>query len=783
MRLAWGFPFLTCMKKPVLFLFSILFVYAAFATPQTREKLPVFSRSTWNAVDAADEAPGYDRSMHHEQQTLFVPADWAKGCVTFVSLGANQEVWLRVNGQPAGYHRGGYTAFAFDITPLLHFGVDNLIEADITNAYNPDVPPLSADFTFFGGLYRDCYLLYTPATHISTTFYATNGVIVETPSVNEQNAEVKVTTHLTGQKLSKYKVEHLLNGQPCKGTLLRTDSTDMQTFSIQNPSLWGPDSPTLYTLTTRLKKGNKVVDEVSQQIGFRYYRFNEKGLFELNGKPVRLIGTNRHQCYEGMGWAIPDSIHRLDMQRIKDMGGNFLRVSHYPQDPLIMHLCDSLGILTSVEIPVVNAITESRVFTENSLYMLDEMVWQNRNHPSVVMWGYMNEILLRPPFKYQKGMWKRHWQYVMNVNKLASALNNRLHELDSERYTFAAIHDYLPEYHECGLDTLADVIGHNIYSGWYSNTIESLDAKIDRLRTALGNRPMLMSEYGADCDPRLRTYAPQKFDYTLDYAMLYHRHYLHLLLTTDKLAGGTAWNLNDFYSESRGGAIPHQNLKGLCTISRSPKATYYLYQSQLNADSAVRCEAKQRMEEALRIPETQTSPLCVLMGTRRYYLADDGLVWQPDQPYTEGGWGYIGGEPYIRATQHGPLPASDVTILGTTEWPRYQTARMGITAFRADVPNGRYRVTLSLCELETAGEQEMSPYNLGNKALDTGFTGRRMSVAVNGETIADSLRLDTYRATDLSHTVEVTDGHIEIIFTSIEGATILNAVKIEPIEK
>lgn len=771
------------MKRPVLFISILLCVVSAFAkAPQTREKLPVFARSTWNVMDAMDETPGYDRSMHHEQQTLLVPANWSRGSVTFVSLGANQEVWLRVNGQAAGYHCGGYTAFAFDITSLLRFGENNLIEADITNAYNEDIPPLSADFTFFGGLYRDCYLQYTPKTHISTTFYATNGVIIETPQVNEEQAVVKLTTHLAGTALDKYHVEHFLNGNLCKGVSERMDSLDIQTITIANPQLWSPDNPTLYTLTTRLLKGNRIVDEVEQEIGLRYYRFNEQGLFELNGKVTRLIGTNRHQCYDNMGWAIPDSIHRLDIQRIKDMGGNFLRVSHYPQDPLVMHLCDSLGIITSVEVPIVNAITESEAFTKNSLNMLDEMVWQNRNHPSVVMWGYMNEILLRPPFKYQKGMWKRHWEYVMNVNKLASALNDRLHTLDSERYTFAAIHDYLPEYHECGLDTLADVIGHNIYSGWYSNTIESLDAKVDRLRTALNNRPMLMSEYGADCDSRLRTYEPQKFDYTLDYAMCYHRHYLHLLLTTDKLAGGTAWNLNDFYSESRGGAIPHLNLKGLCSISHQPKATYYFYQTQLLTDSVARAEAEKHLTEALQIPTPQEWPLCVMMGTRRYYLADDGLVWQPDQPYTEGSWGYIGGEPYIRATQHGPLPASDVTVLGTTEWPRYQTARMGISTFRVDVSNGTYRITLSLCELETIGEQEMSPYNLGNKVLDTGFTGRQMSIAINGDLVADALRLDTYRATDLTHTIEVTDGHINVVFTSIEGATILNAIKIEQVK-
>ncbi|MGN1248411.1 MAG: glycoside hydrolase family 2 protein, partial [Paludibacteraceae bacterium] len=546
---------------------------------------------------------------------------------------------------------------------------------------------------------------------------------------------------------------------------------------VEHPHLWSPEDPHLYRLTFQLlDRCGRVQDEVEEKCGLRYYRFNEQGMFELNGQVVRLIGTNRHQCYAGMGYAAPDSIHRKDMLAIKNMGGNFLRVSHYPQDPLVMQLCDSLGILTSVEIPVVNAITESQAFTDNCLHMADEMVWQNRNHPSVVIWGYMNEILLRPPFRYQKGMWKRHWEYVMNVNKLAGQLNDRLHELDAERYTFAAVHDYFKEYQECGLDTLADVIGHNIYSGWYSNTIESLDDKVERLHREMKGRPQLMSEYGADCDVHLRSADPKKFDYTLDYSMLYHRHYLHLLMTTDKMAGGTAWNLNDFHSESRGGAIPHLNLKGLITLDRTPKATYYFYQSMLHPDAAVREQAAQRMEQLLRMPEAQASPLCLLMGSNRYYIDHSGLVWAPaDSRCT-----VFGGTPYVRKTQHGDLPASDVTIQGTEEWARYQTAMMGADSIHLNVPDGQYRLTLSFCELETIGEQEMSPYNLGNKALDTGFTGREQTVDVNGQTVWDGSHLDTYRATDVSVDVSARNGQgILIRLYAKQGATIINALKLE----
>ena len=783
---------------------TLLFVLiAGFLCPRLdaapRERINVFSRSTWNALDATDSVPGYDRSMHSLSQTVFVPASWKGGNVTFFSLGANQEVTLFVNGTEAGRHAGGYTSFSFDVTPFLLFGKDNTISAEITNAYNPDIPPLSADFTFFGGFYRDAFLLFTPVAHISTTFFGTDGVTVETPHVSAAEAEVRVTTRLTNAGKGM-QVQHLLDGKVMavagvEAVPGKPDLSDVQTFTVPHPDLWSPDAPRLYTLTTRLlDKRGRTVDEVSRRIGFRWYSFDDKGLFLLNGERLRLIGTNRHQCFSGMGWAVPDSVHRLDMQLLKDMGGNFLRVSHYPQDPLVMQLLDSLGILCSVEIPLVNAITESDAFTRNCLHMEEEMVWQNRNHPSVIMWGYANEVLLRPPFKYQKGMWQRHWQYVMNINSLSQQLNKRLHELDTERYTFVAIHDYFKEYHEAGLDTCADVIGHNIYSGWYSGTIEDLDAKVERIRSQSGNRPMLVSEYGADCDTRLRSADPQKFDYTVDYAMLYHQHYLPFIMQTDLVAGGTAWNLNDFHSESRGGAVPHMNLKGLVTTARQPKATYYFYQTQLLSDPGKRAEAEQNMRNALVMPQPSAMPLCVLLGSNRYFTDPDGNVWQPDHEYLPDRkashseainsfvWGFTGGTPYVRKTEHGPLPASDVTILGAPGYePVYQTARLGIKSFRADVPDGRYKVTLCLAELETVGEQEMSAYNLGNKALDTGFKGRRFSIKVNGiQVFGPDDALPTYRAKNIICQTEAKDGNgIIIVLYSEEGSTILNALKIE----
>lgn len=770
------------MRRLILLL--LLFVSVALFAKREgtlRERIPVFERSTWNALDAMDDTPGYDRSMHVLEQSVFIPSSWREGCVTFVSLGANQEVWLEVNGHEVGYHAGGYTAFSFDISPYVQAGCDNLIKARITNAHNDNIPPLSADFTFFGGFYRDAFLLHTPASHITTTFFGTDGVTVETPRVTPDLADVRVTTRLSGIQSPAY-VCLRLNGKQVAREFVPPHTTEIaQSFSVEKPALWSPDSPALYSLEVCLTdRRGKLLDRVCEPIGFRFYSFDEKGMFCLNGKRLRLIGTNRHQCYDRVGWATPDSIHRKDMFALKAMGGNFLRVSHYPQDPLIMHLCDSLGILCSVEIPIVNTISESEAFSANCLHMAEEMVWQNRNHPSVIMWGYMNEILLAPPFKYTPGQEERHRLYLKNLNRLAASLNDRFHALDSERYTFAAFHDALPDYHECGLDTLADVIGHNLYSGWYRGTIESVDDKVRELYEGMHGRPQLMSEYGADCDVRLRSDHPLKFDYTIDYAVLFHRHYLNLLLTTDLMAGGTAWNLNDFHSEVRAGAIPHLNLKGLITLDRTPKATYYLYQSILLPEEADRKAAEQKMKELLRMPVPQEWPLCILLGSNRYYTDTEGLVWQPDRPYAPGSWGYLGGVPYRRKTGFGDLPECDVVIYGTQDLAIYQTARMAIPEFRLDVPDGDYRLTLYFAELETPGEQKLSPYNLGNTIMDTGFTGRCQTILVNGREVITDQHLDTYRATQVSFPVTCHGGEgIRICLSASEGATILNAIRLD----
>ena len=545
---------------------------------------------TWNAADAQDDERGYYRNVAWYRRTLNIPTDKKDKQITIFFEGANQEVELFVNGISAGTHVGGYTRFSFDITKLVRFGQQNLFALKVNNSFNENIPPLTADFTFFGGIYRDVYLIFTNKIHVSTTHYASSGVYLQTPKVNNAEAHVEIKTLLTNANLAKVnvRVEHtLINSgketvlstkKMVKLSQLATNLVDIQTILIKNPLLWCPDTPVLYRVITRVynAKTNELLDEVSQPLGLRWYEFSAENGFMLNGKALKLIGTNRHQCFENLGNAVPDEIHVRDVKLLKDMGGNFLRISHYPQDPVVMEMCDKLGIITSVEIPIVNAITENDEFSRNSIEMAREMVFQDYNRPSVLIWAYMNEVLLRLPFK---GDSIRNKQYFKSVNALAQKIENQIRLDDPQRYTLIPMHGNFNDYHEAGLTQLPKIVGWNLYQGWYGGKFEGFDTFMDIAQEKLKGRPFIITEYGADVDPRLHSFEPQRFDYTQEYANLYHEHYLKAIMTRKYVVGANIWNLNDFYSEERENAVPHVNSKGITTLSREPKDTYLHYQA------------------------------------------------------------------------------------------------------------------------------------------------------------------------------------------------------------
>ena len=546
---------------------------------------------TWNAQDVLDDAPGYYRGLGIYKRKLKLDESSKGKEIYLVFNGVAQEAEVLVNGQSAARHIGSYTRFTVAISKFLNFKNDE-IEVRANNRFNEDIPPLTADFTFFGGLYRNVSLLITNPVHFSQQEHGSSGVFVTTPKVSVAEATVQTQNFIENASsgTQKLRVKSMLFN--ANGVIVGNQETKLsirpgekQTIvqsipAIQSPILWSPESPYLYRMVSQIidTKTKSVIDQVTSPVGFRWFKFDaDKGFF-LNDKPVKLIGASRHQDYENSGNAVQDALQIKDVALLKAMGGNFLRVAHYPQDPLILEACDRLGILASVEIPVVNTITETAAFTQNCLSMQREMIKQNFNHPSIIIWAYMNEILLRPKFVNDK---PRQQIYFDHVRQLAQKLDSLTRKEDPSRYTLLVNHGAWDIYNKVGLTKIPMIVGWNLYSGWYSGIPADFAKFLDRHHKELPNTPFLVTEYGADADPRIRSFSPIRFDKSIEYAIQFHQIYLNAMLSRPFVAGGMAWNLADFNSETREETMPHINNKGLLTIGRQPKDTYYLYQAYL----------------------------------------------------------------------------------------------------------------------------------------------------------------------------------------------------------
>ena len=829
---------------------------------------------TWNDKDADDETPGFYRGPVWYRKQLFIDKSQEGRRAVIYFEGANQEVRFYLNGQFVGEHKGGYTRFCFDITPHLRYGQENLFAIYVNNVYNPNIPPLSADFTFFGGIYRDVYLQFMNPVHIATNDYASSGVYIRTPEVNNSAASVEITTLLTNDmpQATEIRVENIIcdaDGKEVKKTQAEVKlaagetKTDIsKKIKIDSPRLWDIDDPYRYMVYTRIldKRKGTLLDEVVNPLGLRWFKFDsEKGFF-LNGKGRKLIGTARHQDYFQKGNALRDELHVQDVLLLKEMGGNYLRVSHYPQDPVIMEMCDKLGIVTSVEIPVVNAVTETEEFLHNSVEMAKEMVRQDFNRPSVMIWGYMNEIFLRRP--YTEG--KQLEDYYRFTEKVARALEATIREEDPSRYTMMAYHNMPQYYEDAHLTEIPMIQGWNLYQGWYEPDINEFQRLLDRAHKAYKGKVLMVTEYGPGVDPRVHSYQPERFDFSQEYGLVYHKHYLNEMMKRPFIAGSSLWNLNDFYSESRVDAVPHVNNKGVVGLNREKKDVYWFYKTALsrrpilvignrewksrggvvntaqkeciqsvpvfsNAEEvelfvnnkslgkkkiednyalfdvpfvggenlleAVAVTGDNKLRDMLRIQfqlvgsqlKDEAVPfteLNVMLGSPRYF--EDraaNVAWIPEQEYKPGSWGFIGGTSYRRKTGFGTMLGSDIDIHGTDMNPIFQTQRVGIKSFKADVPNGEYSVYLHWAELESDKEREALVYNLGADSEQTFAGNRSFGISINGTTVSDDFNVARdygyARAVIKKFVITVKDGKgVSVDFHKKEGEPILNAIRI-----
>lgn len=547
---------------------------------------------TWNTGDVLDDMPGYYRGVGWYKKTFKAGNELKDKEVSFYFEGSNQETEVFINGKKADHHIGGYTGFSVRATPHLKFNASNELLVKVNNRYNENIPPLTADFTFYGGIYRDVYLIASNKIHFSTNDYGSKGIYITTPFVSKENATVNIKTLISNEGKPEAKIfviTSIVNAGGEKVAETRTplllpassDKTLTQKLtSIKNPKLWSPENPYLYKAITRITDAKgKVLDVITNSLGFRWFSFDADKGFLLNGHLYKLIGASRHQDYKGLGNAVPDRLAVEDVILLKKMGANFLRIAHYPQDPCVVNACDSLGLLTSIEIPIVNEITESDSFYRNCEHMLTEMIRQNFNHPGVIMWGYMNEVLLKSHFANDK---ERQKIYIANITALAQRLEKLVRDEDPNRYTMMADHGNLNQYKNAGLLEIPMVIGWNLYSGWYGGSMDDFPVFLDQFHKEFPNKPFMVTEYGADADPRIRSAQPVRFDKSIEYAMRFHQYYFKKMMARPYVAGCIIWNLADFNSETRTETMPHINNKGLLEWDRKPKDTYFFYQAILS---------------------------------------------------------------------------------------------------------------------------------------------------------------------------------------------------------
>jgi len=551
---------------------------------------------TWNARDVFDDDRTYKRSIGWYRKELHFDKEYANKRLFLWFEGAGQVADVYLNGAFLGRHRGGYTGFGYDITDELRRNKDGsadaLVAVQVNNAHDPFVPPLSIGYASYGGIYRDAWVIATGAVHFTGVNNNSGGVYLSTPDIAAGKGTVSVRSTVANETDQPATFTLVNEIYDAAGSLLKTSATNYTagahrqitvTAAVDagdHPRLWSPDNPYLYHVKSRITQNGHTIDDVDNHIGFRWFSFDPNTGFSLNGKKLILHGTTRHQDMQGKGDALSPEDHEHDMHMIKEMGANFIRLAHYPQAPRVLQLADELGLIIWEEVPVVNYMTLDPEFLHNAQNMLLEMIHQGYNHPSVVMWGSMNEILLYS----KKGVRIGHHTdtaYIAALKRYAIRLDSTIRAEDPTRYSTMAMH-LSDDYAKFGLDRISQVAGHNIYDGWYSGTLDDFGKDIDAIHRDEPQQNIFISEYGAEGEVRLNTERPERQDYTEEYQRLYHESYLRQIEARPFLCGTSIWNEFDFSQPNIGGPRGHRNQKGLVTWDRHPKDAYYLYKANWN---------------------------------------------------------------------------------------------------------------------------------------------------------------------------------------------------------
>ena len=566
---------------------------------------------TWNATDGQDGGNDYWRGTCIYEKDFSCPDfDRQKQQVYVEFRGVNASAEVTLNGTPVTTHDGGYSSFRKDITDLLQ--PENHLVVQVDNSANDRVYPQKADFTFYGGIYRDVALLVVNRAHFDLDYYGGTGLAV-TPTVEGRDGKVRVQTwHNAEQGEVRLSILDSAGFPVVQGT--GTDAT----LTIPAVHLWnGLEDPYLYSCTAELLVNGIVTDTVTTAFGVRTFFVDPKRGFFLNGKSYPLHGVSRHQDWKGLGNAITKEHHDRDMALIRQIGANTIRLAHYQHDQYFYDLCDRCGMIVWAEIPYISQHMPGG--RENTISQMKELIVQNYNHPSIVTWGLSNEITIST--KDKKDMLDNH-----------RMLNDLVHKMDPTRPTSLACYAVCGPFNKVA--HISDIVSWNLYLGWYVPGLFLNDLWIDFFHRVYPNRCLGFSEYGCEGMPNLHTSHPRRGDHSEEYQAKYHAYMLKCFAKRPFMWANHVWNMFDFAADARNqGGEPGMNHKGLVTFDRQTKKdSFYLYKAHWNPEPMVHIAGKRYVNR----PEKITT-VCVYTNQTSVTLYANGQEIGTKSRNTRGG--------------------------------------------------------------------------------------------------------------------------------------------------
>ena len=548
---------------------------------------------TWNGKDGQDGSGMWRGKGIYEKEISFSEEELQK--TLYLEVGAASLVSdVYINHQHVYSNTCPYSMYRIPMNDYLKKG-ENILSIKVDNSHNENVYPHMADFSFYGGLYRDVTIIAAEKIHFDYLDGSRDGVYLFAKQLDEKiwNLNIKGTVINEDTERNVVIGCKLLD----KNRIVCQKETEINVekhmdfsmdISVDSPHLWnGVKDPYLYQAVVTIETNGKIIEERNIPFGFRNIQITPNHGCFLNGEPIKIRGVARHQDFDDLGYAITKKEMDIDMNLIQELGANSVRLSHYQHDDYFYKLCDEKGILVWAEVPFISTPPTSEAAFLNIKEQMERLIKQCYNHCSIYCWGVQNELSVT-------GENEALYDYVKELEQYVKSL-------DSTRYTAEA--NIYSVKNTSLLNQLTDIVGYNLYYGWYYKTIPDLQIRLDEFHTDCPDIPVLVTEYGVDTNPIYHSYQPTVKDYSEEYQLEFCNNAIRAFEERKFITGSYVWNMADFGSENRDeGGKKGQNMKGLVTMDRRlKKDAFYLYKAYWSEEPFVKLAGSRfvnRHEEA-----------------------------------------------------------------------------------------------------------------------------------------------------------------------------------------